>query len=221
METITERLVFPPKVAAGINLVCQNIETIAKNNRNNFGNYNYVSVDDMFAMVGPLEAAAGIIILANERSTSVINKTLEAIYEIYIIHTSGESAGPIIRSVQLSATGPQSYGSAESYVLKQFVRGLYKIPTNETEEEGFKKQDLPDKPKKELKQKPTEFDVETSAAKRVELIGSLAKLTSTAALVDWNNQTFDDRNRLIKQDYEAVKANYEKIQAELKGNKNG
>lgn len=181
-----EALVFPPKVAAGIVKVSAAAEKLYKTNHNKFAGYNFVSVDDMFGMYGPIMASAGISILAHEKSASVQNKILEVDYDIYIIHESGESAGPVSRSIQLQATGPQAYGSAESYVLKQFMRGLFKIPTNETEEEGFKKGDLPDRPKKIEPAKAEKFDVQKSIAERDRLQDLLDKCNSEKELSEWS-----------------------------------
>jgi ERF superfamily len=116
---------------------------------------------------------------------------------------------------------PQELGShmsyARRYSLFSFV-GL--VGEDEDDAEAVKNTPIAVK-KIEPKLKPTEFDAETSAAKRSELLKQLAKITTTAELVDWSNQSFDDRNRMIKDDYNAVKLQFDKIQAELKGNKNG
>jgi len=116
---------------------------------------------------------------------------------------------------------PQDLGShmsyARRYSLFSFV-GL--VGEDEDDAEAVKNTPIAVK-KIEPKLKPTEFDAETSAAKRSELLKQLAKITTTAELVDWSNQSFDDRNRMIKDDYNAVKLQFDKIQAELKGNKNG
>ena len=184
-----EALVFPPKVAAGIVKVSAAAEKLYKTNHNKFAGYNFVSVDDMFGMYGPIMASAGISILAHEKSASVQNKILEVDYDIYIIHESGESAGPISRSIQLQATGPQAYGSAESYVLKQFMRGLFKIPTNETEEDSFKKDhDLPDRSKKQDNKtsKPEMFDVQKSIAERDRLKKLLKECANDQELGEWS-----------------------------------
>ena len=50
-----------------------------------------------------------------------------------LYHTSGTSYGPIHRKMMVAATGPQAFGSSQSYIEKYFLRALFKVPTGETD----------------------------------------------------------------------------------------
>jgi hypothetical protein len=107
---------------------------------------------------------------------------------------------------------------ARRYSLFSFV-GL--VGEDEDDAEAIKNTPIAAAKKPEPKPKPAEFDAETSAEKRKQFVADLAKITHTTRLIDWSNTTFDDRNRLTKDDYEAVKTAFALVQAELKGSKNG
>lgn len=117
---------------------------------------------------------------------------------------------------------PQELGShmsyARRYSLFSFV-GL--VGEDEDDAEAVKNTPIAAVKKPEPKSKPALFEPDVSLAKRKELIAELSKITSVNQLVDWSNKTFDDRNRMSNDDYNAVKQNFEQIQLELKGNKNG
>jgi hypothetical protein len=52
-------------------------------------------------------------------------------YEAWLFHISGVSWGPLRRHIALPMTGPQTYGSAESYVQKRLLRALFMVPTGD------------------------------------------------------------------------------------------
>jgi ERF superfamily len=216
-----------PEIAKRITGVTRKIRRLIDDAVNKHAGYGYASIDKFYEDVGPIMADEGLFLILDEQAahTQLRGSTnwLELEFNVYVCSETGHSYGPVKRSQQVRADNSTAYGSCASYLEKYFLRQLFKIPTGEKGEdlEAQKDETLPKRTKQEPKQKPTQFDIQTSAAKRVELISSLAKVTSTAALIDWNNQTFDDRKRLIQQDYDAVKSNYEKIQEELKGNRNG
>src|SRR3546814_3442514 len=47
---------------------------------------------------------------------------------------SGERAGPIYKTVMVQANGAQAAGSAQSYAIKQFMRGQFMIPTGDADD---------------------------------------------------------------------------------------
>jgi hypothetical protein len=53
---------------------------------------------------------------------------------LHLIHESGESYGPIYKGVGVLYTGAQAAGSAQSYALKQLMRGLFLIPTGDADD---------------------------------------------------------------------------------------
>lgn len=116
---------------------------------------------------------------------------------------------------------PQDLGShmsyARRYSLFSFV-GL--VGEDEDDAEAIKNTPIAAAKKPEPKPKPAEFDAETSAKIRKQFVDDLAQIRNTTHLIDWSNKTFDDRNRLTKDDYEAVKDAFSMVQADLKGSKN-
>ena len=103
-------------------------------------------------------AAHGLCDVAFERATSVetretvndrgeVKKSvwMTAEYEFVLYHESGVYSEPIVRTIQVPATGAQSYASAQSYVEKYFLRNLFKVPTGDVDEiDASDKHDLPE-----------------------------------------------------------------------------
>jgi hypothetical protein len=121
------------------------MKRIAKDSRNAEQKYDFASVDDFLAMTGPVCAANGIVTLLNEVSVTDFERQgkfnasnwLRITFEIYTMHESGESLPPVQRTVEVIRTGAQSFGSAQSYVLKQYQRALYQIPTGDKDDADF------------------------------------------------------------------------------------
>lgn len=146
---------MPLEIAVAINKVQSNVKRLARAAENKYDRYNYTSADDFLEHVGQLEAEAGLFTIAEELESSIAKTGgawLAMKWAIYIGHISGQLYGPIHRSISVPADGAQAYGSAQSYVLKQFMRGLYKVPTGDTDDADAKpKEPLPPsaKPAKE------------------------------------------------------------------------
>jgi hypothetical protein len=63
------------------------------------------------------------------------------------MHESGAVSAPMRRSLAMPITGPQTYGAAQSYVEKQFLRQVFKIPTGEKDaDETAQGEDAPSRP---------------------------------------------------------------------------
>ena len=149
---------MPKEIASAIVSVMGKVERLGKDTRNEHGRYNYVSVDSFFEQIGHLMSDAGIFVVLNEVASSVENREsidsygkakisawLNCEYEAIIYHASGVSYGPIKRTIQVVASGPQAYGSAMSFVEKYFLRGLFKIPTGEPDADADVQHGLPEK----------------------------------------------------------------------------
>lgn len=135
---------MPPEIAKAVIAVMKKIKQLGVDEKNAHGGYNYVSVDKFFDHVGRLMAEADLFNVVNEVSSvterkeatdnygkTKVSNWMTCTYEIFLFHASGAEYGPIRRTVQVAATGPQSYGSAMSFAEKYFLRGLFKIPTGE------------------------------------------------------------------------------------------
>jgi hypothetical protein len=130
---------MPIPIAAAIIKVMKQIRQLGTDERNEHARYNYVSVDKFYSIIGPLMADAGLALLINEAESEVRvsegeKKTpwLFASYELTFLHESGAmSTLPMSRSLAMPINGPQTYGAAQSYIEKQFLRQVFKIPTGE------------------------------------------------------------------------------------------
>lgn len=106
--------------------------------------YEYASIDDFIQHVRGHCADAGLAIIpdeARDAETQEVTKkdgkttvVWNARFAFRLIHESGESYGPIFKGVMVPATGAQSAGSAQSYALKQLLRGLFLIPTGDADD---------------------------------------------------------------------------------------
>jgi hypothetical protein len=135
---------MPDAIAAAIVKVMGAVRRLGKDETNRHGGYNYASVDKFYEAIGPLMADAGIIVIPFERSVSSSKRQtvdqqgraketslLLIRYDLFIYHESGVGYGPIPREIQVIESGAQSYGSAQSFVDKYFLRMLFKVPTGE------------------------------------------------------------------------------------------
>ena len=149
---------MPKEIASAIVSVMGKVERIYKDTRNEHGKYNYVSVDSFFEKVGKLMSEDGILLVLHEISSAVENREsidnygkpklsawLICEYDAWIYHSSGSAYGPIRRTIQVVASGPQAYGSAMSFVEKYFLRGLFKIPTGEQDADVDAQHGLPER----------------------------------------------------------------------------
>lgn len=106
--------------------------------------YGYASIDDFIKHVREHCAEAGLAIIPDEardaETREVTTKSgtamvmWEARFGFILIHESGASYGPIYKGVGVQYNGAQAAGSAQSYALKQLMRGLFLIPTGDADD---------------------------------------------------------------------------------------
>jgi hypothetical protein len=137
---------FPPAIAKAVVQVMKAVGTLGKENeRNDSGaRYEYASIDDFIQHVRGHCGEAGLAIIPDEARDAETHEvttkagksmvTWSARFAFILIHESGEAFGPIHKSVTVPATGAQSAGSAQSYALKQLMRGLFLIPTGDKDD---------------------------------------------------------------------------------------
>jgi hypothetical protein len=143
---VTERraLGMPPAIAAAIVAVKKQVRQLGVDEDNKFAGYKYVSVDKFYATVGPIMAEAGLALIIDETSSAIeisesterdgkVKKTpwLFVQYSLSFLHESGAVSAPMRRSLAMPINGPQTYGAAQSYIEKQFLRQVFKIPTGD------------------------------------------------------------------------------------------
>lgn len=132
---------MPAEIAKAVIGVMRAVRTLGTDTRNEHARYNYVSIDKFLEAIGPKLAEHGLIITQDEIAAEIragapdeqgrVRSALYVRYAFGLVHESGAGWGPVYRSVALPATGPQSFGSAESYMMKRFMRSLFMVPTGE------------------------------------------------------------------------------------------
>ena len=123
---------MPPEIANALNEVSSGAVKLYKGSRNEYANYNFAGIDDFLEVYGKVLAEAGLTIIMDEIDEKVDNKSLIIVFNFILIHKSGKMwAHPLRRTIRVDPRGAQAYGTAQSYALKQFLRGLFMIPTGE------------------------------------------------------------------------------------------
>lgn len=141
---IAADVAMSPAIATAIIAVKKRVRQLGSDERNEHGRYGYVSVDKFYATIGPMMAEAGLALLIDEVAADVRSSErtddrgqtrssswLFARYEVRFLHESGALSLPLRRSLAMPISGPQAFGAAQSYVEKQFLRQVFKVPTGE------------------------------------------------------------------------------------------
>jgi len=140
---MTDTPTFPAKLAAALVNVSSEVKQLGKSEKNAFAKYDFVSVDKFYAVVGSLMATHGVHCIPDCVESSVVEnmKTgkplLRERWAFTLIHETGEMAGPFHRTVTVPAEGAQAHGSSESYAQKQFLRGVFRVPTGEKDDADY------------------------------------------------------------------------------------
>jgi ERF superfamily len=179
----------PTGIIAAVAKAMGEMKRLAKDSRNAEQKYDFASVDDFLAMTGPICAANGIVTMLDEVSVEGFERQgkygatnwLKIVFEIHTMHVSGESLPKLRRTVEVIRTGAQSFGSAQSYVLKQYQRALYQIPTGDKDDADFaeKGEGAIIKPQQEQRQEqrgPSAVDVASESLTNAETVDQLAAI---------------------------------------------
>ena len=137
------------KILTAIAAAMGDVKKIGKGDRNKFDEYDFASIDKFLELTNPICAAHGLIVLSDETEREEFTKKskngeaawLRVTFAFTVYHSSGERLPTVSRSVEVMRTGAQAYGSAQSYALKQFMRGLLLIPTGDKDDPDFKETD--------------------------------------------------------------------------------
>lgn len=155
MVNDTPNHAFPPAVAKAVVQVIRSIGTLGKDQENRFDHYDYASIDDFIAHVRGHCAEAGLAIIpdeARDAETQEVSKKdgkpmviWNTRFGFILIHESGQCYGPIYKTVAVQFNGAQAAGSAQSYALKQLMRGLFLIRTGDKDDPDEKGLDISSK----------------------------------------------------------------------------
>jgi hypothetical protein len=158
VETETNPVAFPAKVdpipASIVKAVCavkSTLEAVKKSQRNNHGNYNFASTDDIYAAITKKMGGIGLMCLALEDSYALVRQEnskgekvmwLKVSYAFVLATEDATWSDPRSRrSLCVQILGAQSFQAAQSYAEKSYFRSLFSIPTGDMDldslPEGF------------------------------------------------------------------------------------
>ena len=125
------------------------VRKVGRGGENTNDNYKFAAIDDFLTMVNPICAEHGLMVDVTEDAIEDFTRKgkygesawMRVRYLVTVYHTSGQSMPPVHRTVEVLRNGAQAYGSAQSYVLKQFLRGLLLIATGDMDDADFERKD--------------------------------------------------------------------------------
>lgn len=221
MADVATPAAYPEPIAKAVIAVMASLGTLAKDNENKFDKYDYASIDDFILFVRGHCIKAGLFIIPNEAAEPELRDVTKkdgkpmamwwSRFAFYLVHESGAIADPIFKTVMVQASGAQSAGSAQSYALKQLMRGLFQIPTGD--------KDDPDKESHPISAErgDRETDLQRTAG-RIRRQMLTARDTDDLGLV-WSDNAvdIDHIKRVSETAFEFLKKEYDRKKAELEG----
>ena len=120
--------------------VMDEVHGLKKDEKNQHGGYNFVSVDSFKTLVRPLMAKHGLSLAMSEESFDLIplpnskgGETMNARikYAFQLRHVSGMVEPLEYATIVLPHTGAQTAGAAKSYVLKEYLKGRFMVATGD------------------------------------------------------------------------------------------
>ena len=128
---------LPKEIAEAMLVVTKSVQALTKGETNEFGKYNYTSVDQIYEAVRGLLVEAGLVIVPYELEPVRIVELKGAQWCHFVIGFMLQVEGiaythPMLRETLFSRLeGPQTFNGAKSYAQKTWLRHVFKIPTNE------------------------------------------------------------------------------------------
>lgn len=141
-EALVASLQAGSTIHAAIAAAMGDVRPLAKEDRNQHGNYNFAGIDAFLDLTRPICAKHGLNILQDEEGFEVFEvaskngpQKMLLMRFAFTVAKDGETIGPLHRSIMVPASmGSQAFGSAQSYALKQFLRSLFQISTGEKDD---------------------------------------------------------------------------------------
>ena len=205
-------------INAAISTAMGNVTKLAKEHKNAHGNYKFASIDDFLELCRPMMAAEGLYVNISGTGAETFmagsNKLwCKFSYIIQTCHKSGESTDEAGMDVMVPLTGAQTSGSAQSYALKQYLRGLLMISTGEKDDPDFQ----PPAPKDGVDGVVPEVSSKTPE----ELEAEIKSKKTLVALNQWNQDNAVQITRLQNEDLDAFNRLYSVWEEKQKEIKNG
>ena len=204
------------KVNAAISKTMAAVQTVGKDDKNQHGNYNFASIDGFLGGCRDACAANGlhpeISVISYEPFTGSNSKQWATYtYEVVMCHESGEETKPVQTVVSLPITGAQTSGSAQSYALKQYLRGLFLIKTGEKDDPDFNAPIDLEIPAQPVAAPSKDYDLDEMEAK----ILSIKTLTALNAYISELNGLFVEMHKDNPSDYNRIYAFWKKQEKDI------
>lgn len=145
-----------------------------KGQRNNFGNYNYRSCEDIMGAVKPLLAAHGLVQFVSDEIEQVGDRFY---VKATVTVTDGESSHSVSAYAResLSKRGmddAQVTGSTSSYARKYALNGMYNIDDNKDADTNEFREQEENKTNQQIKQQASGFNPNEALAKATNAMSS-------------------------------------------------
>ncbi len=204
------------KVNAAIAKTMAAVQTVGKDDKNQHGNYNFASIDGFLGGCRDACAANGlhpeISVISYEPFTGSNSKQWATYtYEVVMCHDSGEETKPVQTVVSLPITGAQTSGSAQSYALKQYLRGLFLIKTGEKDDPDFNAPVDLVIPAQAVAALSKDYDLDAMEAK----ILSIKTLTALNVYISELNGVLVDMHKNNTSDYNRIYAFWKKQEKDI------
>ena len=183
------------QINVAINAAMAKIKQLRKDDRNPHGNYSFASIDAFLDMCRPICSEHGLHPQVNSVNSETFNAGNGKLwakfsYLIAMGHVSGETTEPVGMDVMLPLTGAQTSGSAQSYAVKQFLRGLLLISTGDKDDVDLK----PQAPEEGVEAAQTPLDL--SETEEQPDAATPATPPPANADVDWSKWVNDQMNQI-------------------------
>ena len=211
-DRMEEVVTLPPNIAAAVVAVTGKIGTLAKGQDNKFDGYKFASIDDFIEHVRGACHEEGLFIVPQEAGEPELREMKKkdgsplmmwwGRFAFMLAHKSGASYGPVFKTVMVQANGAQAAGSAQSYALKQFMRGLFLIPTGDDDD--------PDKGTSEITAKSAQTSgLQKSANAIATKLNNAKSLDALNEIWEQSTLTLDTIEQTSKRAYAALEGRFD------------
>lgn len=223
---------IPGSIVKAICQIMVTVDAVKKSNRNQHGNYNFASTDDIYAAVTRKMGEVGLVVMALEDVCEIKRfetevkgekKTAQWAHMVFSFVLATEtdtwSDPRAKRTLYLQVTGAQTFQAAQSYAEKSYLRSLYKLPSGDMDLDSMPQADneddqinlnSPRKPKSSSRAKKDGDDVAFN-----ELRGAISGSEGPADLARIKRDHFSFWNALPKEWHNIVEEEYKYKLAEF------
>jgi hypothetical protein len=213
---------MPKSIVRAINSVQANVEAIAKSQFNKMGGYKFASADDIYAAITRKMGQVGLVIMPLELEPPKIERVekegktsqwgrfrfgfmLACEDETWFDERSS-------RTLFIQLLGPQTFNAAESYAQKQFLRGLFKLPTGDMDLDSMPQDDTEEGQAKLIRMGPRKSSAEGKRDGSVkvfnELRAGIQSATEATSLIQYRKDKHETWTALPRQWSETLDEDY-------------